>query len=337
MTTIHSATWQHLLANVITDPAELCQLLELNNEWLEPARAAATLFPLRVPCGFVQRMQKGNPNDPLLLQVLPLAAELNSHPDYSEDPLQETEVNPIPGLLHKYKGRVLLNIVSACGVHCRYCFRRYFPYTENNPGSQGWGKVLHYIQQDNSIEEVIFSGADPLVANDRLLATLSQKIAAIDHVKRLRIHSRMPIVIPERITDEFIAWFTATRLQPILVIHCNHAQEIDVNVQKAMQALQKTGITILNQSVLLRGVNDTVPALKALSERLLQSGVLPYYLHVLDKVQGAAHFDLAECKAQALINELMLQLPGYLVPKLVREVAGEGSKILLKEVNEPSG
>ncbi|CAN5238454.1 EF-P beta-lysylation protein EpmB [soil metagenome] len=321
-----SATWQQILANVITDPAELCRLLELDNKWIEPARLAAAKFPLRVPHGFVARMQKGNPYDPLLLQVLPLAAELHLHQDYSVDPLQEAATNPLPGLLHKYQGRVLLNIISACGIHCRYCFRRFFPYAENNPGSQGWEKVLDYIQQDSSIEEVIFSGADPLAANDRVLASLSQKIAAITHVKRLRIHTRMPIVIPARITAEFISWFTATRLQSILVVHCNHAQEIDASVMAAMQLLKTHGVTVLNQSVLLRDINDSVASLKALSEVLFSCGVLPYYLHLLDKVQGAAHFDVSEVEARELMRKLMLQLPGYLVPKLVREIAGEGSK-----------
>lgn len=318
--------WQNVLANAITNPAELLQVLGLDASLLMPMQQAAKQFSLRIPRAFVARMQKGNPYDPLLRQVLPLGEELQQHPEYSVDPLQEHTVNPIPGLLHKYKGRVLLTVAGACAINCRYCFRRHFPYAENNPGRVGWEKVISYIQADASIKEVIFSGGDPLLATDISLRDLIEKIAAITHVNTLRIHTRMPVVIPERITPELIKILSDTRLRSVMVLHCNHAQEIDNTVFAAMDKLQDAKITLLNQTVLLKGINDDAAILAGLSEILFACGILPYYLHLLDKVTGSAHFAVSEIIAKKIYAELLELLPGYLVPRLVKEVPGAYSK-----------
>ncbi len=319
--------WQTALSTAITDPKELLELLHLDLALLPAAQQAAKLFPLRVPRGFVARMQKRDVSDPLLRQVLPLHLEFDEIEGYEKDPLQENKVNPLPGLLHKFQGRVLLTVTGACAINCRYCFRREFPYQQNNPGTAGWEKVLAYIAADSAISEVILSGGDPLVAGDTFLAKLVEKLAAIAHVKILRIHSRLPIVLPERMTVEFLEWFTATRLQPVLVVHCNHPNEVDDNVLAALQKMRQQGVTLLNQAVLLKGVNDSVAILTQLSQKLFSAGVLPYYLHLLDKTRGTAHFDIDEASAGKLLAGMMAQLPGYLVPKLVREVPGAASKI----------
>ena len=325
--TIKITPWQTSLVQAITDPAELLSLLELDASLLEAAISATKLFPLQVPRGFVARMQKGNVDDPLLQQILPIGAELIETAGYSNDPLQEAKVNPIPGLLHKYHGRVLLTLVGTCGVNCRFCFRREFPYGENNPGTEGWDRALNYIAQQASIDEVILSGGDPLVANDKMLHSLSEKLSLIPHLKRLRIHSRMPVVMPERITPEFIGWISQIKLKPVLVIHCNHPQEINQAVKDAMSALAAAGVVLLNQSVLLKGINDSAETLIELSETLFSCGVQPYYLHVLDKVQGSAHFDMPLEQAQKLHWEVSQQLSGYMVPKLVYEKPGAPAKV----------
>lgn len=321
--------WQEALADLITDPEELLTLLNLDAGLLEAAKAAAIVFPLRVPKGFIARMEKGNPRDPLLLQVLPLGAELTSPPDYQRDALQEKHVNPIPGLLHKYASRVLVTLTSACAVHCRYCFRRYFPYDDNNPGRAGWDKIMEYLQLNHAVNEVILSGGDPLSVSDTLLQAFTARLAAVPHIKRLRIHTRLPIVLPERITDEFIAWTQTLPFKLIIVIHCNHPQEINDDVHVMLKRLHHAGILVLNQSVLLKQVNDDADVLAELSEKLFAADVLPYYLHLLDKVEGAAHFDMKFETAQKIYGELAARLPGYLVPKLVREIPGELSKTFL--------
>lgn len=322
-----NATWQKLLAAVITEPAELLRLLELDESLLPAATAAAKLFPLRVPRGFVARMQKGDIDDPLLKQVLPLGIETIPTAGFTADPVGDLAANKMPGLLHKYQGRVLINPTGACAINCRYCFRRAFPYADNNPGSAGWAKVLDYIAADETIEEVIFSGGDPLVANDKLLADLINKIAEIKHVQRIRFHTRLPIVLPERITDEFIALFTGTRLQPIMMIHCNHSNEIDDTVITALKKLSDAKVMLYNQSVLLKGVNDNLSVLSALQKKLFALHVQPYYLNLLDKVEGSAHFEVPEAEAQALYKALQSTLSGYLVPQLVREEAGQQYKV----------
>lgn len=327
-----SLTWQTALRNTITDPKELLELLDLDLALLPAAQQAAKLFPLRVPRGFVARMQKREINDPLLRQILPLHLELAEVKGFNADPLQENKVNPLPGLLHKFQGRVLLTITGACAINCRYCFRREFPYEQNNPGTAGWEKVLTYIAADPEIKEVILSGGDPLVASDTFLAKLTQQLAAIPHLKILRIHTRLPIVLPERITTELLDWFTTTRLQAVMVVHCNHPNEIDQNVSHALNQLRQRGVILLNQAVLLKGVNDSAALLTKLSEQLFATGTLPYYLHLLDKVKGAAHFEVDEATAIQLVNKMMACLPGYLVPKLVREEPGAPFKMPLFQV-----
>lgn len=273
-------------------------------------------------------MQKNNPSDPLFLQVWPSSKEGLSAADYSLDPLREEDKNQLPGLLHKYSNRVLLIASGACAIHCRYCFRRHFDYAENNPGRKGWSKIFEYIEQNPSVNEVILSGGDPLMMNDQTLTAFVQEITKLTQLKRLRFHTRLPVVIPERITQGFVNALK-TRLQTVIVFHFNHPYEIDESVERAVNILQKEGICLLNQSVLLKGINDSSVVLSELSEKLFSIGILPYYLHLLDKVQGSAHFDVSRQKAKSIFQELMAVLPGYLMPKLVEERAGERSKTLV--------
>jgi EF-P beta-lysylation protein EpmB len=324
----HTPKWQTELAHAISDPAELLQRLGLERAWLPGALRAARLFPLRVPLGFVERMKLGDPDDPLLKQVLPLAAECQEKPGFTADPVNDLGAMPMPGLLHKYHGRTLLIATGACAVHCRYCFRRHFPYGDAHVFAESW-RALDYIAADSSIQEVILSGGDPLSLNDRRLRELVARIEAISHVKRLRIHTRQPVVLPERVDDALLDWLQACQLKKIIVIHANHANEIDASVADAFKRLSGASATLLNQSVLLRGVNDSVDALCALSEALFAAGVLPYYLHLLDKVQGAAHFEVPAQRAKRLTKELNSRLPGYLVPRLVLERVGEPGKCLI--------
>ena len=324
---LHNKTaWQIALINAVTDPEELINLLELDKNLLDAARQAASHFMLKVPKSFINRMQKQNIHDPLLRQVLPLGIELQTSNGYSADPLQESSYNPVPGLLHKYHGRVLLTLAGVCAINCRYCFRREFPYKKNTPGLNGWQQALDYVAQDSTINEVILSGGDPLVVHDGILQTIIDKIADIPHVTRLRFHSRLPVVLPERITQEFVDVITSTRLKTVMVIHCNHAQEINDEVKLAIRMMQDANVLMLNQSVLLKGVNDNVDTLVALSEALFAANVQPYYLHVLDKVRGTAHFDLPRETARELHSAMTGRLPGYLVPKLVCEQPGKPSK-----------
>ena len=319
--------WQQELARAITAPEELLVATGLGTEWLPAARAAARLFPLRVPHGFVARMRVGDPHDPLLRQVLPLAEECVTAPGFATDPVGDAAAMTVPGVLHKYRGRVLLTATGACAVHCRYCFRRHFRYADANPAADHWQAALGYIAGDVSISEVILSGGDPLTLSDRRLGELTDALAAIPHVQRLRIHTRLPIVLPERVDDGLLAWLGNLRLPGVVVVHVNHANELDAAVKAALARLKDAGVQLLNQSVLLRGVNDSGAALAALSEALFACGVLPYYLHLLDKVQGAAHFDVPETAASAIVTEMQGRLPGYLVPRLVRELPGAPAKI----------
>ncbi len=322
--------WQRELARAITDPAELVALLDLDPRLIEPARRAAAQFGLRVPRGYVARMRRGDPNDPLLRQVLPVAAEGVVVPGYQCDPVGDLASMEVPGLLHKYQGRALLTTTGACAIHCRYCFRRHFPYADANPAADGWRRALARINADASIREVILSGGDPLTLPDARLAALIEVLARAPHVQRLRVHTRLPIVLPERVTDELCALLHGTRLQPIVVVHANHPREIDDPVIEALGRLRRSGATLLNQSVLLRGVNDDADTLCALSEALFTTGTLPYYLHLLDKVQGAAHFDVDATTAAALCEQMAARLPGYLVPRLAREEPGAPAKTFIR-------
>lgn len=321
-----SAGWQIELARAIRDPAELLALLALPEDLLPAAKASAELFPLRVPRGFVARMEKGVVDDPLLRQVLPLGDEDTPAAGFGLDPVGDLDAMAAPGVLHKYQGRALIVATGACAVHCRYCFRRHFPYTEYNPGAGRWQPALDYLAANPSIKEVILSGGDPLSLSDEKLARLVEKFHTIEHLRYLRIHTRLPVVLPERVDDALLGWLATTRLKTVVVIHANHPREIDGTVAAAMARLKQVSVTLLNQAVLLRGVNDSAETLARLSERLFDAGVMPYYLHMLDKVAGAAHFEVDEDRARTLLTALRCQLPGYLVPRLVREQQGHPYK-----------
>jgi len=317
--------WQASLSDAITDPETLLRLLDLPLDSLPAGLRASQGFRLRVPRGFVGRMRKGDPNDPLLLQVLPTAAELVDTPGFCQDPLGELNAMPVPGILNKYQGRILLTTTGACAIHCRYCFRRHYPYSQANPGRDP-DQTFDYLSRHTEINEVILSGGDPLTLTDCKLQAFVARLENLRHINRLRIHSRVPVVLPERVDANLLEWLQATCLQVVLVIHANHANEIDSTVCRAMKKLKSTGATLLNQSVLLRGINDNADILAQLSEALFGIGVLPYYLHQLDHVQGAAHFQVTDVEAITIINQLRTILPGYLVPTLVREIAGQPSK-----------
>ena len=318
--------WLSQLADVITSPDELLQLLELDqNETLLAGGEARRLFALRVPRAFVARMEKGNPDDPLLKQTLTSREEFIAAPGFSTDPLEEQN-SVVPGLLHKYLNRALLLVKGGCAVNCRYCFRRHFPYAENQGNKRNWQVALDYIAAHPELDEIIFSGGDPLMAKDHELEWLIGQLEALPHIKRLRIHSRLPIVIPARITDALVSHFARSRLQILLVNHINHANEIDEAFRSGMARLRQAGVTLLNQSVLLRGVNDNARTLADLSNALFDAGVMPYYLHVLDRVQGAAHFMVEDDEARQIMRELLTLVSGYMVPKLAREIGGEPSK-----------
>ena len=318
--------WQKILAQGFSSSSDLLKFLGLSELLGSPL--AEKQFRTRVPRGFAKRMRPRDPEDPLLLQVLAIEEELTESKEYTTDPLAEAVVNPLQGLIHKYEGRVLLTVSGICAVNCRYCFRRHFPYSDNNPGRNGWQLILNYVKQDPSIHEVILSGGDPLLASDAVLKELFEGFVTIPHLRTVRFHTRIPIVLPERIGSSFLSLLKNLPLKKVMVLHCNHAQEIDDQVQQVCEDLSTAGCHLLNQSVLLKGVNAEVNTLVQLSERLFDCKVLPYYLHVLDKVAGAAHFDLPLEKAIALHRELQDKLPGYLVPKLAREEAGRGSKNL---------
>lgn len=319
--------WLQQLADVVTRPQELLKLLQLEeNLLLHPAMAGRQPFPLRVPHAFIARMRIGDPNDPLLRQVLITPQELLSPPEFSTDPLHEQQAVGVPGLLHKYPNRVLMVVKGGCAIHCRYCFRRHFPYQDHPSGKQPWQRALAYIAEQPAVDEVIWSGGDPLMAKDQELAWLLTQLESIPQLQRLRIHTRLPIVIPARITEALCHRLATSRFQIVLVTHVNHANEIDATVTGQLEKLRLAGVTLLNQAVLLRGVNDSVAALLALSLALFKAGVLPYYLHQLDKVQGAAHFLVSDETAQNLWQGLLQQTSGYLVPRLVREVSGALSK-----------
>jgi|TARA_B110000483_G_scaffold226488_1_gene287233 EF-P beta-lysylation protein EpmB len=321
-------SWQSALKNLVTDADELCELLGLNPEQLNLSAEAAKKFQLKVPRSFVARMEPGNADDPLLRQVLNLKNELIQTRGFVKDPLQENEANPLPGLIHKYKNRVLLTVSGACAIHCRYCFRRHFDYEANNPGSDGWLPVLRYIQEHPEIDEVIFSGGDPLSAPDRVLKNLTERLLKITSVKRLRVHTRFPLVIPQRITEDCLEWL---KLFPntVAVLHINHANEIDEPVVKTILKMKSAGLVLLNQAVLLKGVNDSLKEQLALHQSCFDLGIQPYYLHLLDPVDGSAHFDIPKDTALNLYEGMRGSLSGYMLPKLVQETPGDISKTRL--------
>lgn len=325
--------WQTELQQAIRDPKELLDILNISDDYLPGAQAASRLFPLRVPRSFVARMEAGNPNDPLLQQVLPLSRELTPVEGYSSDPVGEQQGHN-HGVIQKYHGRVLFVVNGLCAVNCRYCFRREFPYADNRLSRPEWEQAIATIAKDTRIEEVIYSGGDPLASSDRQLTWLTQQLASIPHLKRLRIHTRFPVVIPSRITDDCLDWLTSHRLASVMVLHINHANELqDQRLLDSLKTLKHAGVTLLNQAVLLKGINDDVETQTQLNSSLFDAGVLPYYLHTLDKVNGAAHFDIPLETAKSLYRDVQARQSGYLVPKLVTETAGQPSKTLVPVTN----
>ncbi len=314
------ARWKTLLRESVRTTADLLSHLQLP----PGSTDADPTFPVRVPAPYLSRIRPGDAADPLLLQVLPQMRERDAMPGYVADALDEGNALRAPGLLQKYNGRCLLITTPACAVHCRYCFRRHFPYEDHGPANHE--QALSLIAADTSLEEVILSGGDPLIADDRTLAHLLERLDAIGHVRRIRIHTRLPVVIPERVTGALLQMLGALQARAVMVMHVNHANELDAATHRAFACLAGTGTTLLNQAVLLRGVNDHADTLAALCEGLFEQGVLPYYLHMPDQVTGTHHFDVAQTKAVSLMAELHARLPGYLVPQLVREIPGDRGK-----------
>jgi EF-P beta-lysylation protein EpmB len=323
------ASWQEAVKDAVRDPDELCRLVGLPPRFASAAARAALDFPVFAPRGYIARMRPGDPRDPLLRQVLPLADELAAREGFGPDPVGDRAATRSPGMLHKYRSRVLMVTTGACAVHCRYCFRRHFPYSQGPRSVDEWSGALAEIGADSTLREVILSGGDPLMLVDDVLEELIERMAKIAHLRRLRVHTRLPLMIPDRVTDELLALLRATRLAPFVVIHANHARELTGSVVEALARLSDSGIVLLNQSVLLAGVNDDVDTLCELCERLVDLRVMPYYLHQLDRVAGAAHFEVSPTRGRRLVEQLRTRLPGYAVPRYVRETAGAEHKQIL--------
>lgn len=322
--------WRTELRAAIRDPRELCRRLELPQHLADEALAAAGDFPLFVTESYLQAMRRGDPDDPLLRQVLPRHLETIEVPGYSTDPLEESAASVLPGMLHKYAGRALLVVTGACAIHCRYCFRRHFPYAESPKTLAAWEPALEQLAADRTVTEVILSGGDPLMLVDERLAGLVARLEEIPHLRRLRLHTRLPVVLPARVCPELFSWLCETRLRPVMVIHANHARELTADVTLGLERLARRGVLLFNQAVLLAGVNDTLVAQQQLCERLIELGVTPYYLHLLDRVAGAAHFDVPESRGIELIAQLRATLPGYAVPRLSREEPGATGKLVIR-------
>ncbi len=318
--------WRRQWREAVTDPRELLRTLGLDALSARIIMPSGRDFPMRVPQSFIARMRHGDPADPLLRQVLPLIDEQIIAPGFELDAVGDLRSRMQSGVLHKYQGRALLISTGSCAVHCRYCFRRHFPYAEETAARDRWTSAIEHLRADNSIQEVLLSGGDPLSLATHRLRELTDALAGIPHIRRLRLHTRLPIVLPARVDDELVDWLQSLRWPVALVVHANHAREIDDEVRMALRGLRLAGVSLLNQSVLLSGVNDSVETLADLSETLFEAGVLPYYLHLLDRVQGAAHFDVAEARATDIERKLRERLPGYLTPRWVREIAGEPCK-----------
>ena len=323
-------SWQAALAEAIRDPQELLKQLNLPVSLAEQSQLVPG-FPLRVTHSFIQRMQPGDPHDPLLMQVLPLGAgseeKERGEADWgSLDPVADHDAMQAPGLLHKYEGRILLVSTAACAIHCRYCFRQHFPYQQANPLGTQWPATLAYLNSNHDIHEVILSGGDPLSLSDQRLARIIAQLDEVSHLTTLRIHTRLPVVLPQRIDTALLNWVKETRLKVVFVLHINHPNEINLELQNALRLLQFPDVTLLNQAVLLRGVNDSTEILVELSHKLFEAGVLPYYLHQLDRVRGAAQFEVPVQTGGELVSAMREKLPGYLVPKYVKEIPGEASK-----------
>jgi EF-P beta-lysylation protein EpmB len=321
-----SRTWQRELRGSIRRLDDLPSGCLPEEEHRSALRRVEQAFPIVLPDNLLRQVSSAPADDPVLRQYLPRLEELDAPPGFRADAVGDGPARSVPGLLQKYSGRVLLMVSGTCAVHCRYCFRRHYPYGEEPKDLASFEPAFDWIKQDQSIREVILSGGDPLTRTDSWLASLVDRLAEIPHLATLRVHTRVPIVIPARVTPELIGWMTSTRLQPIMVVHVNHPKEIGPETASSLGALHQAGITLLNQSVLLAGVNDSVETLEELSRTLLRLGVLPYYLHQLDRVAGAAHFEVPLARGLALMEELRERVPGYLVPRYVREEPGRGSK-----------
>ncbi|RDH84868.1 MAG: EF-P beta-lysylation protein EpmB [endosymbiont of Galathealinum brachiosum] len=325
-------SWQQQLSQAVSDPDQLLDILNIKPDQFPLFSEANQQFSLKVPHAYINKIQKSNARDPLLLQIMTQSQEMLPSENFHTDPVGDLNANKTPGLLHKYNGRVLLITTGACAVHCRYCFRRHFPYQQQQAGREQWSQAINYIQHDKSIKEVILSGGDPLVLSDKKLDDLVTQLENIPHITRLRIHSRLPVVLPDRITDKLVNTLSSSRFNVCLVIHANHANEITDNEVNALDKLKQAGIHLLNQAVLLKDINHHIDDQVNLSETLFNAGVLPYYLHLLDPVQGAAHFDVKLNDALCLMTQMQNKLPGFLVPRLVREIAGETSKTPANEL-----
>ncbi|WP_026340584.1 EF-P beta-lysylation protein EpmB [Thioalkalivibrio sp. ALJT] len=321
--------WQQALAGAIRDPDTLLQRLGLAPDAIPGMQAAHQLFRTRVPESYLARMRPGDAHDPLLLQALPRGEETHEQPGFTSDPVGDHDALVAPGLVHKYHGRVLLLTTGACAIHCRYCFRREFDYADHSPARDDWNAALAYIAGRPEIHEVILSGGDPLALSDQRLARLAERLADIPQLQRLRIHTRLPVILPERVDADLLGWLGQGRLQHILVLHANHPREFAAPADQALRRLAEAGVTLLNQAVLLAGINDDIDTLAALQETGFRLGVLPYYLHQLDRTRGTAHFEVSTDRARELYRALHARLPGYLVPRLAREIPGEPGKTLL--------
>lgn len=324
--------WKDSLKQAIKTPEALISYLELDSDYLiKISRKAQSVMPIMVPLSFASRIKKGDINDPILLQIFPsIKEEINTDINFSIDPLMEQSQMPAKGIIHKYQGRVLLICNGVCAVHCRYCFRREFDYKESTASKLSWDKSFEYIDNDKSINEVILSGGDPLLLTDQHLKFFIDKVLNIKHIKRLRVHSRVPVVLPERITDNLVNILSDNRLQTVLVTHVNHANELDDEVKHVLNKFQGRA-TLLNQSTLLKNINDSAHTLAYLSEKLFDFGILPYYLHTLDKVRGSKHFHVTDKEAWEIHSKLQSILPGFLVPKIVKEVPYKSNKIQLSD------
>lgn len=322
--------WNRSLAKAVRDPVELLRLLDLTHLSHRFSHQAAIEFPLLVPHSFVRRMERGNPADPLLRQVLPLDDELLPAPGFVADAVSDASFRTAPGLLHKYQGRALMIAAGSCAVNCRYCFRRHYPYGDEPRRLDDWEPALEQLRRDTSVSELLLSGGDPLMLTDHRLAELIERLESIPHLKRLRVHTRLPIVLPDRVTETLRSLLTGNRLTSIVVVHSNHASELVADCAEALRQLVRSGITVLNQAVLLKGVNDSVDALADLSESLINLGVMPYYLHQLDRVVGTAHFEVDPQTGRQLVSQLRARLPGYAVPRYVQEIPGEAHKTLIE-------
>jgi len=318
--------WQQLMRTSVTEVDTLFELLELPHQYLEKARLASTLFPFRAPLGFIQKMEKRDINDPLLMQILPLNAEFNLNDKFTSDPVADLSFNSEEGVIHKYQGRVLLIATGACAVHCRYCFRRDFPYQEQIASKKHWTATINYIKNDLTINEVILSGGDPLSLSDHKIKVLLEELNKLEHIKSIRFHTRNPIVLPERVNQSFLDILSASHKKLVFVFHSNHANELDHNTANIVSDLKSIGAYIFNQAVLLKGVNDSADSQIKLSHTLFEHGILPYYLNQLDRVKGATHFLVKDEKALAIHESLKKSLPGYLVPKLVRDLGNDKYK-----------